>query len=196
MCTVACVCLRLFLSRSLYPCPHYTCLALMLPFAGTSFAILLSLQLHRSLGRPLFSLRLCSALGPLLRGNNNSELRLVLELLAGSLAHGGHYSCSYPAWGGRKASDSVLWRSSRWFWGTTAMCLHCGLSQCVAALWAAPAWQQPHMQERGCNSAVYDLKMILFRRFCSFSASPLLFDAAFWNALFAKRIRWKCKDSD
>lgn len=82
------------------------------------------------------------------------------------------------------------------FGALTAMCLHCGLSQCVAALWAAPAWQQPHMQERGCNSAVYDLKMILFRRFCSFSASPLLFDAAFWNALFAKRIRWKCKDSD
>lgn len=123
VCTVACVCLRLFLFRSLYPCPHYTCLALMLPFAGTSFAILLSLQLHRSLGRPLFSLRLCSALGPLLRGNNDSELRLALELLAGSLAQSGHYSCSYPAWGRRKASDSVLWRSSRWFWGTNCYVL-------------------------------------------------------------------------
>ena len=119
MCTVVCVCLRLFLFRSLYPCPHYTCLALMLPFAGTSFAILLSLQLHRSLGRPLFSLRL----GPLLRGNNDLELRLVLELLAGSLVQGGHYSCSCSAWGGRKASDSVLWRSSRWFWGTNCYVL-------------------------------------------------------------------------
>ena len=120
LCSVYCgVCLlKTLLVWSLYPCPHYTCLALMLPFAGTSFALLLSLQLHRSLGRPLFSLRLCSALGPLLRGNNNSELRLMLELLAGSLVHGGYYSCSYPAWGGRKASDSVLWRSSRWFWGT------------------------------------------------------------------------------
>lgn len=123
VCTVVCVCLRLFLFRSLYPCPLYTCLALMLPFASTSFAIFLSLQLHLGLGRPLFSLRLCSALGPLLRGNNNSERHLMLELLAGSLAHGGHYSCSYSAWGGRKASDSVLWRSSRWFWGTNCYVL-------------------------------------------------------------------------
>lgn len=124
VCTVACVCLRLFLFRSLYPCPHYTCLALMLPFAGTSFAILLSLQLHLGLGRPLCCLRLCSVLFcHCFEGGNDSELRLVLELLAGSLAHGGHYSCSYPAWGGRKASDSVLWRSSRWFWGTNCYVL-------------------------------------------------------------------------
>ena len=54
------------------------------PFAGTSFALLLSLQPCRSLGRPLLSLRLCSPV-PLLRGNNGSDLRL--RLLAGSLAH-------------------------------------------------------------------------------------------------------------
>ena len=55
------------------------------------------------------------------------------------------------------------------FEALTAMCLHCGLSQCMAALWAVPAWQQPHMQERGCNSADF----MTLKRFRS--ADPVAF---------------------
>ena len=151
------------------------------PFAGTSFALLLSLQPYRSLGRPLLSLRLCSPV-PLLRGHNGSNLRL--RLLAGSLAHSGHYSCS--AWSGEKSLKLLLLDFS----GSRSV----NITNCSPLLalrlfampccpwWAAPAGSSPTCKSEAATLRFYDLKTKdLCRRFCSFSRQPLCLCAFGWH---------------